>query len=159
MIDNLPVKVDYAGRIILPKNVRNKFDIKENDRLLLSSDRDKILLKKDTFNKNFLKLIEKLEYLKDKYIIDYLLTDKRTIVKTSEKYNNYLGKQIDKTIVDDIKGIEYSNKSVLNKSLNIETPHYYCFLSVDSYTNGFIFIILNDITYKKEVFSHLKMLI
>ena len=98
MIDNLPVKVDYAGRIILPKNVRNKFDIKENDRLLLSSDRDKILLKKDTFNKNFLKLIEKLEYLKDKYIIDYLLTDKRTIVKTSEKYNNYLGKQIDKTI-------------------------------------------------------------
>lgn len=159
MIDDLPVKVDYAGRIILPKNVRRKFEIKENDRLLLSFDHDKIVLKKETFNKSFLKLVEKLEYLIESYTIDYLLCSEKIVLKTSSKYNSYMGEHISKKYIGATNDISFRTKSVLSKTSNLEAPHYCFYIDIDSYTTGIIFIIINDNRNKKEILSHLKMLV
>ena len=61
MIDDLPVKVDYAGRIIIPKKVRERLNINKNDNLLLSLENDKIVLKKSSFSIS--KLLDKLLHL------------------------------------------------------------------------------------------------
>ena len=40
-------KVDELGRIVIPKEIRNKFDIKTNDRLDIYVENDTISLMKD----------------------------------------------------------------------------------------------------------------
>ena len=40
-------KVDELGRIVIPKEIRNKFDIKTNDRLNIYVENDVISLMKD----------------------------------------------------------------------------------------------------------------
>lgn len=41
-------KVDELGRIVIPKEIRNKFDIKTNDRLDIYVENDVISLVKDS---------------------------------------------------------------------------------------------------------------
>lgn len=39
-------KIDELGRIVLPKSMRNRLDIKENDLLEISTDGESIILRK-----------------------------------------------------------------------------------------------------------------
>ena len=53
-------KVDELGRIVIPKEIRNKFDIKTNDRLDIYVENDVISLMKDSKKCIFCTYIEKI---------------------------------------------------------------------------------------------------
>ena len=61
MIENLPVKVDDVGRIVIPKKIRKRFAIKTNDYLLLTATLKEIIIKKEDNDIKYKKLLTKLE--------------------------------------------------------------------------------------------------
>ena len=67
------VRVDQKGRIVLPKNIREYFSIKEGDELIITIRKDEIVIKKQ---ENPFKILE--EILGD-------LTFSRELRKIAEK--------------------------------------------------------------------------
>ena len=63
MIENLPVKVDDVGRIVIPKKIRKKFNIDPNDYLLLTTTNHEIIMKKENIDLKYKNLLEKLKYI------------------------------------------------------------------------------------------------
>ena len=61
-------KVDELGRIVIPKEIRDKFEIKANDRLDIYVDNDIINLKKDVEKCIFCFNTKNLIDYKDKHI-------------------------------------------------------------------------------------------
>lgn len=52
MIENLPVKIDEAGRIVVPTKIRKKYNIQKNDLLILKTNENSFQLIKDDQEKN-----------------------------------------------------------------------------------------------------------
>ena len=63
MFENIPVKVDSVGRMVIPKNIRKMYNIDKNSLLFLSLERDQILFIKDESQQKLNSLLEKLTRL------------------------------------------------------------------------------------------------
>lgn len=144
MIENISVKVDDVGRIVIPKKIRKELDININDILMLSVNDKKIEMEKRKESNKLESLIKKLETLTREYYIDIILTNNIKVV-----FSNIESLK-DKKVCKDIKKIKTKkvikeNKTILTSDFNINTPHYYCSFYLDIYTKYNLFVI-----YKKE---------
>ena len=154
MISNIDVKIDKAGRVIIPKKVRKHFGIKTNDRLLLTVDKNGIFLKKDNYDEEYLKLINKISFLEKLFDINFILVKDCTIIDASDCYKKHIGEKtnFDLSSFNDLSII---NKLSLNNNLSITNTYYHSFY-INHYTFISTFIIMNDIKQKKLLHSYLK---
>lgn len=156
MINNIDVKVDKAGRIIIPKKVRDYFNIKKDDRLLLTINKNGIFLKKDNFNEEYLKVINKISFLEKQFNISYIIVKDNTIMTANEMYKKHIGEKTNFSS-NSTDELNFINKLVLNNNLTINNA-YCCSIFVNYYTIVYTFIIINDIEQNKLLKSYLEVI-
>ena len=89
MIENFPVKIDNTGRIVIPKRVREKYDINVGTILSIIDNDDSLILKKvSNMEKNIIVKLEQIEKIYPN--IRLLLTDNEKVIYKSNsiKTNN-----------------------------------------------------------------------
>lgn len=94
-------RIDELGRIVIPKQIRNTFKIKNFDELEMFVDKDSIILKKSIGIEMYKEKLERLLLFIKKYIdIDILILDKqKVIISTKEEI-----KSKDEVVVENIDG-------------------------------------------------------
>lgn len=157
MIENISVKVDDVGRIVIPKKVRKELNINIDDILLLSVKNQKIEMVKRYNSNEIEKLIKKLKLLNEEYDFCTVVTNNEKIV-----YSN-IDDLKDKKVHKDIKKIEVNTiskqeKTILTEDYIINKPHYYCSFYLDIYTKYNLFIICKTKTEEKYAELICKML-
>ena len=121
---NVEIKIDEAGRVLIPKKIRNNLNIKKFDRLQLLVQDEEIILKKKDQNEELEKLINKIDYLVKRFNVSYLVIDKKAIIKTSKDYKGYNMTKVSKLPV--LKSnIVTSTRTKLRDDLEIIKTHYY----------------------------------
>lgn len=135
MIENLPIKVDDVGRIVIPKKVRKELNININDILLLSTNNEKIELtkKENEEEKNLLKKVKNI--YKQTNLNIFLLKENKTIY--SSKKEKLLKEKQD-------NGYKYKTKN----------PYIYCEIKLNNYTKYELLI-----TYENKEEENLASLI
>lgn len=82
-------KIDELGRVVIPKEVRNKLNIQDNENIIINSDNKSINISKYSYlDKNNLFLIDLCDLLADIYSVDVELFDRDKIIFSNNK-NNY----------------------------------------------------------------------
>ena len=72
-MENLFVKVDDVGRIVIPKRVRTQLGIENNELLLLTRRDDMIIIEKEDKSTDLDKIRDKAQTLSNKYGLDFLI--------------------------------------------------------------------------------------
>lgn len=140
MGERTQVKLDDFGRLVIPKSIRKKFMLKENEFLLLESDEEKIILKKKVVSLKYKRLIKKLEFLSDKYNLSLVMIDNNEVIYTTFKFDYLLNKKIDKKVFD-CEGFNCSDNTKITKNDVLNINHYYFPIYVDSYTKCLLFVV------------------
>lgn len=139
MNNKLSLKIDEAGRILIPLRIRNKYNIQENDNLILSATERGIELKVEDIREKYPKTIEKLEFINEQYGLEMILLDEEKILYTTDKYSFLKNDSCTK----DVKFF-FNEKNLISKT-NI-------FLTKDFYLNELCYIInINLNMYKKGI--------
>lgn len=79
MIENLPIKIDSVGRIVIPTKVRELYNIKKDSILYIEEYKNEIILIKDTKDE----IIKKLKKL-EKHGLSFILKEQNKTLYTSE---------------------------------------------------------------------------
>lgn len=87
-------KIDELGRIVIPKEVRTKLKIQDNESILISLNDDKINISKYSYLNNYNKFINELcNQLVEIYKLQIIISDRDKVLfsnltqKTSNEYN------------------------------------------------------------------------
>jgi len=87
-------KIDELGRVVIPKEVRSKLKIGENESILISCDDTKINISKYSYLNNYNKFLNDLcELLTEIYKVQIIISDREKIIysnltkKTTNEYN------------------------------------------------------------------------
>ena len=82
-------KIDELGRIVIPKEVRNKLKIRDNENILISADDNKIFIKKYSYLTNYSEFLNELSNILDEiYKANIEISDQNKIVFTNVKNKN-----------------------------------------------------------------------
>ncbi len=94
-------RIDELGRIVIPKQIRNTFKIKNFDELEMFVDKDSIILKKSMGIEMYKEKLQRLLLFIKKYIdFDILILEKqKVIISTKEEI-----KSKDEVVVENIDG-------------------------------------------------------
>lgn len=149
-------RMDSLGRIVIPKEIRKKLKIKEDDILELFLEENNIYIKKYTLFDNNMILIKK--YGK----ILYNLINKNVIITNRDKIiycnDGIIDTFLDKELTEEV--INYIDKRIIKKDLNLEIiknvkiSNYFCYpIIVDSNSIGMIFLFDKEkkITEQEEL--------
>ena len=86
--------IDGLGRIVIPKNIRNKLHINSNEELEIYIENEKIIISKYSSIKEF---IEYIKFLEDTFSRitekNYLFTENDTVISSTNK--ELIGKKMD----------------------------------------------------------------
>lgn len=100
-------KIDELGRIVIPKEVRNKLKIQDNESILISLDNNRINISKYSYLNNYNKFINELcNQLTEIYKLEIVITDREKTIfsnltkKTNNEYTTDI--IIDSTIIGQI---------------------------------------------------------
>lgn len=104
MIKNLPIKVDEVGRVVIPKKIRNIWNINNKDYLYLTFKNDNILISKQSSDSNLDKLIKKVRVIENLFKVSVVIAESNKVVWTSEKYKEKGEIEI-KKVIDEIAPI------------------------------------------------------
>ena len=78
-------RIDELGRIVIPKQIRNTFKIKNFDELEMFVDKDSIILKKSIGLEMYKEKLERLLLFIKKYIdFDILIAEKQKIIVSTK---------------------------------------------------------------------------
>lgn len=115
-------RIDSLGRIVIPKEVRNKLKIKENENMEIFIEDDKIYLKKYTVLNDFEKNIKFYGNLLHNFTNkNVLITNRENIIyannSISDKFN---GKELSDSLIDYLINRKEINISKLEIIKNIE---------------------------------------
>ena len=88
-------KIDELGRIVIPKEVRNKLKIQDNESILISLDENKINISKYSYLNNYNKFINELcNQLVEIYKLQVIISDREKVLfsnvtqkSSNERYN------------------------------------------------------------------------
>ena len=87
-------KIDELGRIVIPKEVRTKLKIQENESIMITSDNSKIVISKYSYLNNYLKFISDIcETFIEIYKTDIKITDREKTIFNSNINAKYLYKE------------------------------------------------------------------
>lgn len=156
MIENLPIKIDDLGRIVIPKKVRRIMNIKRNDRVLLSLKDDELILKLDKETEKYQKLEKKLLKIKDQYKFDIILTNEEKIIFTTKKYKEIRNNKYLKNILTE--KINISRDTKLTKNFILKEEHCYGLIPLDNYKHGILIIVLNNSENKEKAKTIIELL-
>ena len=104
MIKNLPIKMDEVGRVVIPKKIRNIWNINNKDYLYLTFKNDNILISKQSSDSSLDKLIKKVRVIENIFKVSVVIAESNKVVWTSEKYEEKGGIEI-KKVIDEIAPI------------------------------------------------------
>lgn len=160
MIENLPVKVDDVGRIVIPKKIRKKFNIETNDYLLLTTTNHEIIMKKENTDLKYKNLLEKLKYINKTFNFDIIMINNRTISYTTENYSYLRKLKTTKELEEKAlkKNIIFAKNTNLTKGINLQKSHCYGTIYIENYSNIIVFIIFYDDKNKDLAKTTLKLL-
>jgi len=118
---NFVRRLDDLGRIVIPKEIRNKLNFNYGDLLDLSMNSEALIIKKTSsiFNKEYIgKIIDLVEYLSN---YDIILCDTEKII---EKSSN-ISININDIISDDLKALINEHKSEkFNEGVKITNNYF-----------------------------------
>lgn len=151
VIENLPVKIDEVGRVVIPQKVRKKYDIKKDCTLSLSLEKESVIFTKQDSNEEFNKLLEKFHKIENLYNFDILLANQDKILYTSKKYENLKDQKPSNEVKKIILKKGTKQKSTLNitEEFTLAESHYYSLINFNNYTNYLLIIIYKDENLKK----------
>ncbi len=134
------LKVDEAGRVIIPKKVRIKYGINSNDTLLLTTCDNGFSVKNDDYLLKYDKFFKKVNFISDKYNLSIFVSDMSHVIYSKGKLE-FSSKKINKKIRDLVISNKngYDNDTIKN-SLGIDFNCYYIYVFLDEYTRGILFI-------------------
>lgn len=98
------IKIDDAGRIIIPKKIRIKYQIEKNKEILLTTKEQGFSLKPKPKYINKESIINKIKYLEKKYKKELFITEKEIVI-----YPNNIS----------IKNLDQYSKIEINKTTNL----------------------------------------
>lgn len=87
-------KIDELGRIVIPKEVRTKLKIQDNESILITLDDNKIIISKYSYLTNYIKFINEIcDSFTEIYKTDIKIMDKDKIIFENNSCANYLIKE------------------------------------------------------------------
>ena len=149
MIENLPIKIDEVGRIVIPQKVRRKYDIKKGCVLSLIPNEKSILLTKQNNETEFNKMFNKIHKIEKLYNFDVILTDKEKVLYASKKYKDLMNEKVTTEIREIIEEKKENFEINLIKSFSITDPYYYSLINSNNYTKYLFIIFYKDDESKK----------
>lgn len=152
MIENLPIKIDEVGRIVIPQKVRKKYDIKKGCIFSLILNEKSILLTKQNNDTEFNKLLAKIHKIEKLYNFDIILADKEKVLYASKKYKDLMKEKVTLEIKKIIKEERENEEFNLTKSFSLTDPYYYSLINFNNYTK-YLFIILYKKVETKKIAS------
>ena len=152
MIENLPIKIDEVGRIVIPQKVGKKYDIKKGCIFSLILNEKSILLTKQNNDTEFNKLLAKIHKIEKLYNFDIILADKEKVLYASKKYKDLMKEKVTLEIKKIIKEERENEEFNLTKSFSLTDPYYYSLINFNNYTK-YLFIILYKKVETKKIAS------
>lgn len=154
-------RLDELGRLVIPKEIRNKLNFSSGDLLDLNVNNDSLIIRKSnsSINMDYVEeIINLVEYLSD---YDLILTDSEKIVAKSSNLNEInLEDKISETLKELIvehKSAVYSNGISISEKIFLEGNVYVKALIKDSNTLGLL--ILRGNNEVKDINYFLNMLV
>lgn len=151
-------RIDELGRIVIPKQIRSTFKIKNFDELELSVENDTIVLKKSIGIEMYKEKIERLlNFVGSFNDFEIIIADKQKVIISTDK--NIVS--IEEFVVEN----DSSNNDIVIKIKNsinekIEYSAYCLPIIVDSNTLGYIYYINNQGQfYDKNLLKEIRELI
>lgn len=144
-------RIDELGRIVIPKQIRNAFKIKNFDELEMFVDKDSIILKKSIGIEMYKEKLERLLLFIKKYVdFDILITEKqKVIVSTKQEI-----KSNDEIVIENIEG----NISIVVKD-NDKYNVYFLPIIIDSNNIGELYFINQDKSLDDNIQKQIRKLI
>lgn len=150
-MDNISLKVDEAGRIIIPLKVRKKYGICKNDTLLLTAVPNGFKLEKEDIYTKYEKIFTRIKVIEEMVDVNFIITDNEKIIYTSDVYNDLknlkISSEIKQILNDDLSG--YSKKMDITKEFTLNLSCYYMVLKLDNYISSVVIITFTN-EHKKE---------
>ena len=126
--------VDSFGRILIPKNQREKYNITSSNTIVLSSTSNGFKIKNNT--NNYYDLINKLIYLEKNHNFSLILTNEKELLYKSKKYST-----LNIYNLLELKNY-FSNTDTLYKLFNYK-DNLYLFIEYNSENESLLEIIQN----------------
>lgn len=150
-MDNISLKVDEAGRIIIPLKVRKKYGIGKNDTLLLTTVPNGFKLEKEDIFTKYEKIFTRIKLIEETIDVNFIITDNEKIIYTSDVYTDLkslkISNKIKQILNDDLSG--YSKKIDITKNFTLNLSCYYTVLKLDNYINCVAIVTFAN-EHKKE---------
>lgn len=144
-------RIDELGRIVIPKQIRNTFKIKNFDELEMFVDKDSIILKKSIGLEMYKEKLERLLLFIKKYIdFDILIAEKQKII-VSTKLEIKSNDEIDVENIDGNINIKLKNNDMYNVSF---LP-----IIIDSNNIGELYFINHDKKLDESLLKQIRGLI
>ncbi len=147
MFENIPVKVDSVGRMVIPKNIRKMYNIDKNSLLFLSLERDQILFIKDESQQKLNSLLEKLTRLEKHNFCFVVMKNEKCLYKTNS--NDFLPPDVISSIFNNDSNLG----SVSMTINNIRSTYYYFIQRINKYTKFLIFVYSSDEKSKDKIYT------
>lgn len=144
-------RIDELGRIVIPKQIRNTFKIKNFDELEMFVDKDSIILKKSIGIEMYKEKLERLLLFIKKYVdFDILITEKqKVIISTKQEI-----KSNDEIVIENIEG----NISIVVKD-NDKYNVSFLPIIIDSNNIGELYFINQDKSLDDNIQKQIRELI
>lgn len=147
MIENLPLKIDEVGRVVIPKKVRIKYEIKKDSFLLLKPLEKGILFIKQNKENKISNLISKLAKIESIYKLAFMILNQEKIIYASKKLK-FL-KNSNEEIKNLFTELEKFQKIDVKKIIFTPNSYYYSLINFDDYTKYLFIIFYKDEESKK----------
>ena len=145
MFENIPVKVDSVGRMVIPKNIRKMYNIEKDSLLFVSLESDHVLFINDESQQKLNSLLEKLMRLEKHSFCFIVMKNEECLYKTSSS---------DCVPLDAVRDILDNGVNLGSVSMtinNIRNTYYYCVQSIDKYTRFLIFVYSSDESLRDKI--------
>ena len=144
-------RIDELGRIVIPKQIRNTFKIKNFDELEMFVNKDSIILKKSIGLEMYKEKLERLLFFIKNYIdFDILISEKQKII-VSTKLEIKSNDEIDVENIDGNINIKLKNNDTYNVSF---LP-----IIIDSNNIGELYFINHDKNLDESLLKQIRELI
>ncbi|MGN0993101.1 MAG: hypothetical protein ACI4PE_04205 [Bacilli bacterium] len=147
MIENLPLKTDEVGRVVIPKKIRIKYEIKKDSFLLLKPEEKSILFIKQNKENKISNLISKLAKIESIYKLDFMILNQEKIIYASKKlkFSKKSNEEIKKLFTE----LEKNQRIDVEKLIFTPNSYYYSLINFDDYTKYLFIIFYKDEKLKK----------